>query len=113
MRQDMEAVVDGLENERAEFQRSRCGHRQVRLREVYGAIELTVIGTGIVVAMDATALLGAFQPARGSCWRSAIASVVRHSGHGVIELIVERHGQEARESWSITFTWRNRSAVRP
>ncbi len=112
MQQDMQVVLDGLDREYDDFVRNRCGLRQVKLRRVNGQIELTVVGMGIVVFIDGTAVATAFNSATGrSCWRGEIWTVVRQSGHGAIELIVEPDGPGAKVRWETTFTRLYRSTL--
>ena len=112
MQQDMQVVLDELDREYEEFLRNRRGLRQVRVRQVNGKIELTVVGMGAVVFIDETAVATAFNSASGrSLWRREIGTVVRQSGHGTIELIVEPDGPEAKVHWSTTFTRLYRSTV--
>gem|GEM_PF-6375315 len=109
----MQVVLDELDREHEEFLRNRAGLRQVRVRQVNGKIELTVVGMGTVAFIDETAVATAFSASgnRSSCWRREIATVVRQSGHGTIELIVEADGPEAKVHWSTTFTRLYRSTV--
>ncbi len=95
------AELDTLYNR---FVAARSGLERVNVRRIGGdRVELSVTSSGCLVVERDQVLLDAMQ-LHGSEFARRLLKILRGSGYGTVELIVEPNGRRVRARWISMFT---------
>jgi hypothetical protein len=93
-----------LDTSYGRFVSARCGIERVNVRRIgEDRVELSVTSVGILVVEHELVLLHELHRHRSEFARF-LFWVLRGSGFGTVELIVEPNGRRVRARWATTFT---------